>query len=278
MKSLYENRSIEDKYLINLVCNNILREKLDIDNKEKSNEFCGVFIEGRNREINYLEDFAALKSFKLFSQFNYPIFLFINNDSNLLEGNHWLIDKWRINVIKIPEITNLQDFSKFCIKELYFKLPNWAENLLMLQPDGLLLKSGWEKYVKDNDFSLIGAHWQHYTSLQVKTDAGWQRMIFNPVYGCNCGLSFRKASKMRLISTKFDKYTLRQINDDNLSEDSYFSYLGFGSGLCKLPTLKECDQFSKDPITLEVYNDKSNLPFGGHYFKLKSEFPPCKHS
>ncbi len=277
MNLLYNQKPIEDKFLIYHIGTPIINAELDIENKTKSDEFCGVFVEGRNREVNCFEDFMTLKSFKLYSEYNYPIFVFLNNSKNFLNNNHWLINKWRINVIKIPEITNLQDFSRFCIQQLFFKIPNYIENVLTLQPDGLLLKSGWEKYIKDNNFDLIGAHWQHRTTLEVKTNNGWQRMLFNPVYGCNCGFSFRKAPKMRLISTKFNNYTLRQINDDNLSEDSYFSYLGFGSGLCKLPTLKECDQFSKDPITLDIYNDKNNLPFGGHYFKLKSEFPPCNH-
>lgn len=278
MKLLYENRSIEDQYLIYRIANDIMSAKLDIINKEKSDEFCAIYVEGRNREINYLEDFMSLKSFKLYSKYNYPIFAFVYNDKNFLDDNAWLLNQWRINIIKIPEIKTLQDYSKFCIKDLYFKLPNWAEKCITLQPDALMLKNGWEEFINNNKFEFIGAHWQHLTKLEVKTDNGWQAMAFNPVYGVNGGASFRKASKMRLISTKFDNYILRQINDNNLSEDSFYSYLGFNWGICKYPTLKECDLFSKDPLTNEIYEDKKNLPFMGHYFKFKSEFPKCNHN
>lgn len=274
---LYNDRPEEEQNFIKEVCNYILDKTIYI--QESSNDFAGIFVEGRNREINTLEDWAAIWSFNKFSLKNYPVFCFVNNKNNFLNNDLEYIKHNRINIIEIPPINSLEEYSKFCIEKLYYLLPAEIENVLTIQPDGMLLKSGWEDWITDNNFDLIGAHWRHTTGLSCKDGLGELSWVFKypPIYGCNLGFSFRKASKMREISETFKRYPLRQWADNNCPEDVFFSYFGFGTKICKLPTLKECDIWCKDPLTLDIWNDKENLPFGHHFIKTKSEFPKCDH-
>ena len=141
----------------------------------------------------------------------------------------------------------------------------------------MLLRPGFEDWLINNDFGLIGSHWKHKTSLSVHDGNQKLSVPFPPVYGCNLGFSFRKAAKMRQISNLFSRFDLRQVGDSNCPEDAFYSFLGYGSHICKLPTLNECDIWAQDPLTRESWENKT-YGFGFHYFREKSEFPPCNHS
>ena len=168
---LYSDRLETEKSFIKEVCDDILSRP--IVDKEKSDLFAGIFVEGRNREIKTLEDLAAIHSFKAFSAFNYPIFCFIHNINNFLLGEPkiWL-DRYRIRVIEIPEINSLEEYSKFCIEKLYYLLPPEIENIITLQPDGMLLRSGWEEYVLDSQCDWLSPHWKHWAGIDVLWDDG----------------------------------------------------------------------------------------------------------
>jgi len=99
MELLYKNRSEQDQAFIKYVCSNILSQKSK--DKNKNETFAGIFIDGRNREINSLEDYACFHSFYTFSEYAYPIYAFVNNTSNFLNNNNELIDKYNIKIIKI---------------------------------------------------------------------------------------------------------------------------------------------------------------------------------
>ena len=73
MELLFKNRKEEDQAFIKLVCNDILRN--DKNHTCKSDVFAGIFVEGRNREINNLEDFASFHSFYVFSVFSILYFI-----------------------------------------------------------------------------------------------------------------------------------------------------------------------------------------------------------
>ena len=71
MKFLVD-RDARDTLLLRKICLDTLC--LELVQKTESDLFCGFYIDGRNREINSVEDEAAFRSFKAFSKYNYPYF------------------------------------------------------------------------------------------------------------------------------------------------------------------------------------------------------------
>jgi hypothetical protein len=69
MNLLYTNRSQKDQDFIKYVCNDLLL--INPKNKITNNLFAAIFIEGRNRFINSLEDYACFHSFHTFSEYAY---------------------------------------------------------------------------------------------------------------------------------------------------------------------------------------------------------------
>lgn len=281
MEYLYkESKEKPDFELVQDVCHFMLNHRVD-ESKPKNNEWGAIYVEGRDRQIRDVESFCAIKSFKLFSKYNAPVYLFIHNDKNLLFKEYGLLDRWNIKVIKIPLLDNLERYSEFCIKELYNLLPPELENVITIQPDAMLLKPGFEDYILNNDFDWISSHWKHRASIAINIENKWVGLSgFSPTAVGNGGFSYRKASKIRAVSKHFSSYKQMEIGRDDdrpPMEDLFYCYWGFNSRILKTPTLKECDQFAVDPLTRDVWNDKKNWPFGFHYIKEKSEFPPCNH-
>lgn len=273
---LYSSRPSSDRTFIQKVCNDILSHT-EVE-KPHSDKYCFIYIEGRDREINCLEDVAAFKSTKVFSEYNYPIFLFCKNTSNLL-GDPSLLKKWRINIIPVEGIDSHQKYSDYCIKEMFYKIPYEIENIVTFQPDGMFINSGWEEWLEKENIDLIGSHWRHLAAIQVKDKDNWLSVSYNSVYGCNMGFSFRKASKIREISRFFGQYTQREAgapNDKVPPEDLFYSFWGYGSKICKMPTLNQCDKWAIDPMDEDLYKEKTS--FGFHFLKAKSEWPRCNHS
>lgn len=266
MKNLFNHWKLKDQNVMIKICSDVLIADLEI--KPVSNDFCFIFIEGRNRKINYLQDFAAFRSTKIYSEYNYPIFCFVKNIKKFLNNRTDLIKKWNINIIQIDKLKNLDEYSNFCIKELYFILNKKYENIVTIQSDGFFIKNGWEKFILDNNFDYIGSHWQHIAGINILENKPKKLQnkldnFFTQVG--NGAFSYRKASKMRKISKTFSKYNLIERNAPNNKkppEDLFFS-LGFMEGICKLPTLKNCCEWSKDPITLDMYEKKAS--FGFHH-------------
>lgn len=274
-----KSRTKEDQDFIHEVCQYVLNTPV-ID-KEPSDDFAFILVEGRPDAANHIEEYCALRSAKAFSSQNYPIFVFLNNDKDFIGYEYGLMNKWRINIIKVPPLLSLEDYTNFCIKDLYYLLPNNIERVITMQSDGFLLKNGWEKYILNNDFDWISSHWKHYAQIELFINNTW---IIGEGLKSTCigngGFSFRKASKMRAISDRFKDLRFREYgrNDNRIPmEDLFYTYLGFNSDILKIPTLKQCDEFSVDPLTLDIWNNKEKLPFGFHFFKTVSEFPPCNH-
>ncbi len=284
MQTLHTNRPFEDLIVLNKICCDILATDLSKDsllycNKEFSNDFHFIYVEGRFRTINTLEDWAAIKSAKLFSEYNYPVICFVNNDNKFLDNNYDIIKNWRIDIRKIKELNSLEEYTNFCINDLYFSLPEDAEKIITIQPDAALVKNGWENYIDSNNFDCLFPHWRHMASIIFKENDNWFRFNANPVNIGNGAMSFRKASIMREISKRFGKMKLAELGRDDFRipmEDLFFNFFGQNYGYFKkFPTLKDCDLWAKDPYTLEEY--KENNCFGMHYPKFRSEWPKCKH-
>lgn len=277
MNYFLNNKPFEDRLVMHRICSEtLLTQNLK---KESSDNFAAVFVEGRDRFVNSIEELAAIWSFKVFSKFNYPVYLLVNNDTNILGGDQEFLNCLRIKVIKIPELNSLDAYSDFCIKNLYTKyLPPEIDNLLHIQSDGFLMKDGWEEFVLDNGFDYIGAHFRHFPAIKTIDDLG--KPLFTEFKGRqigNGGFSFRKLSKMKLISEKYSNYKMIERGTENKlpPEDVFFSFFGFNDSTLKLPSLKDCDVFCQDPLTLSAFINKGS--YGFHCAKLVSEWSVCNH-
>ncbi len=286
MKLLYQNKSDEDKKLIVEVCESILSQPLK--ELEYSNEFAFIFVDGRaSVDFDTLEIHAMFHSCRSFSQKKYPIFCFVNNIDGLLYNKELI--KYDLTVIKILEINSLEDYSNFCIKELYFKLPENINNVVTIQADGFLLKSGWEDWINQNKLDWCSSHWKHYARIEAyipelslsrpeKLEYTW-RTITKPTAIGNGGFSFRRVNIMKDISNLFSRVKLREFgrSDDRYPMEDLF-FTGFMNLFdnYEIPTLKQCDEFSKDPLTRKDWDNKT-YGFGYHFIKSVSEFPECNH-
>lgn len=270
MKFLVD-RLPEDSLILRKICLDTLC--LDLKEKSQSNLFCGLYIDGRNREINSVEDEAAFKSFKLFSEHNYPYFILSPNGNNIFNNNSEYRNS-RIFHIAIPELKSHDLYSDFLKKDIWHYIPEEFENLLFLQSDGFLIKTGWEHYVLDNRLDYIGSAWCHTPRIETFHEGSW-KLINLPAIQCgNGGFSFRTRSASERVSKKFSNFKLREYgrNDDRPPpEDLFYSHLinGWQEG-GKVASLQQCMKFSLDPITLEEYNKK--VSFGFHHPKKINEF------
>lgn len=276
MEFLSKNKNSEDLFILGKICFDILSTEFSKDNlftcqKPPSDDFCGIYYEGRNRQINSIEDFAVIKSFKLYSEYNYPMLVFCNNDSNFLGGKIDTITN-RITIIKVPEANTHDEYSQFFIRDLFNLIPDRYENLLFHHPDGFLIKSGWERYVTGGKFDYIGSPWLHSPSIDAVVNGEWMDIKLPPVTVGNGGFSFRKRSSCLNISIMYSNYRLRErFRDDNRPppEDLFYSFFLNGNGY-KVANIAEAKNFSIDPITLEEYNRK--ISFGFHCPKHINEW------
>lgn len=263
MDLLYKNRSEQDQEFIKYVCMDIL--STSCKQKSRSNLFCGIFIDGRDRQINKLEDYACFHSFYTFSEYSYPIFAFVNNIENFLDNNQFLIDKYNIKIIKINQLNSLEAYSTFCIRELYFNIPEEIEHVITLQPDAMIIKNGYESYLLNKNFVYIGAPWLHTPSVEyLDKDNLWQP-FFEPTLIGNGGMSYRRASFCRWASQNFGRLILREKfaeNNKKPQEDLFYSVIA--NFFPDKPTPEEARQFSIDPLDKIDYNNKISYAF--HYF------------
>ena len=261
MNFISKNRSQEDFELLAKICYDTLVQ--DIDGKQHSDDFCGIYVEGRDREINHVEDLAAAHSFKIFSEYNYPYFIFSPNSNNLLSNNP-RYKNTRIEHIKIPVQDSHDKYSRFMIKDIWEYLPKQFENLLFFQADGFLIKNGWEEFVLNNNLKYAGSAWCHTPSIDIYQNNEWRNLNFPKVQCGNGGFSFRSRNSCEKISSIYSKFTLRETGSEGtrVPEDLFYSHLinGTEGGVADL---RQCMKFSLDPISLSEYNDK--LSYGFHY-------------
>lgn len=264
MELLYTNRSQEDQEFIKYVCLDIL--STPCKEKSQSNLFAGVFVDGRNREINKFEDYACFHSFAAFSEYSYPIFAFVHNPKNFLDNNTFLINKYNIHVIKIKELTSLEEYSSFYIKELYFNIPQNIEHIITLQPDAMLIKNGYESYLLNHNFVYVGAPLIHMPAVEYLTENNSWEPFFNPIRIGNGGMSYRKASFCRWASKNFGNFILREKfaeNNKKPQEDLFYSTIANAINN-PIPTIEQARKFSIDPLDKIDYNNKISYAF--HYF------------
>lgn len=268
MNFISKNRTQEDFELLGKICYDTLIQNIDLS--QQSDEFCGIYFEGRDRELNYLEDFAVIHSFKIFSEYNYPIFIFSPNSNNIL-NNDIRYKNARIEHIKIPIQDSHDKYSSFMLNDIWKYLPKQFENLLFFHPDGFLIKEGWEQFVLNNKLKYIGSAWCHAPSIDIYQNNQWHNLGFPRIQCGNGGFSFRSRKACEKINSIYSKCILRESGTDGtrVPEDLFYSHLinGMEGGV---GTLSQCMKFSLDPITLNEYNNK--LSYGFHYPKKINEY------
>ena len=266
MNLLFTNREPENQEFIKEICNDILSKK--IEEKPYNEGYCGIFIDGRARSIDTLEDLTCLTSFKLYSKFNYPILMFINGNIGF-ENKEKIIKDYRIEVIKIPELNSHSLYSEFCIKQLPFLISSEYEQLLFISPDGMLISYGWENFLENTHTNYLGSKWSHSPNIQIKYNNIWMEFT-DPVFVGNGGFSYRTLSTMKFISQTYRDKELREMGtkDKVPPEDLFYSV--FTNMYGRLATIEQCDNFCIDPMTPEIWKEhkegKRQL-YGFHYFK-----------
>lgn len=269
MEFLNKERNQDDWQVFSDICFDSLC--LPIEKKNQSDEFCGIYFEGRNREINTIEDFAVLHSFKFYSEYNYPFFILSPNGDNILNKNERYKNS-RIIHIKIPECKTHDEYSHFVIKNIWNFIPKQYERLLFFHPDGFLIKSGWEKFIIENKIDYVGAAWCHEPSIDILINNKWEKLQMPTIRCGNGGFSYRSRKYCEIISNIYSNCILRESGrTDNRfpPEDLFYSYFIKGLG-GNISTIKQAMQFSLDPITLSEYENK--LSFGFHCPKKVNEF------
>ena len=198
----------EDLEVLGKICFDTLTSNLDI--KQQSDSFCGIYFEGRDRDINAIEDFSVVHSFKNFSEYNYPIFIFSPNSNNLL-NNDPRYKNARVEHIKIPIQDSHDKYSQFMFEEIWKYLPKGFENLLFFHPDGFLIKNGWESFVLNNKLKYIGSAWCHSPSIEINNNGNWQSMEFPSIRCGNGGFSFRSRSACEEASRRYSKSIISRL-------------------------------------------------------------------
>lgn len=269
MHFLTKNKSFDDFSLFAKICFDTLIE--DITPKIKSELFCGIYIDGRNREINSVEDFAALHSFKTFSEYDYPYLVLSPNSNNLFNND----SKYKqIHHIEIPECNSHESYSQFVIKNIWNFIPKHFKRLLFVQSDGFLIKRGWEQYVLDTKVDYIGSAWCHGPGIDCLFQNKWVAINYPKIQCGNGGFSYRNRDICERISNTFSSLILKEHGCENEKpppEDLFYSHLmnGWENGGI-VASVEQCMKFSFDPITLKEYNNKYS--FGFHYPKKVNQF------
>lgn len=252
---------------LQLIRDDILKE--EYIPKAKSNEFSSLFVHS-GCPFTLKENLFTFHAFRRFSDKNYPIYLFITGEDKgeldlLLER----IDN--IHVAIIPKLKNAFEYNNWMLYSLYSLLPENVENLLTMQNDGSLIKSGWEEYCINFDY--LGSNWDKSVNLLQNYYPN-----INRTYIGNGGFSFRKASKIKEVLKAIKKaggknFIHGQTIDDEVAyfgndfaEDAVLSVLGFGLGIFNPVTVEQARKFSHEPIEFSLYMDKNNTerPMGFH--------------
>lgn len=257
-----------DLQKLSLIKQEILRTPLE--EKRRNDEFCGLFVDGR--AISFEQIDAPLHSFRAFSQYNYPVFVFIHM-STPQEVIDKIYEKYtNIHILPIPYLNGLEKYSEWMFNQCFYLFPEHYEKILTFQDDGFLLKEGWENFVSTGNYDFIGAVW--HSDIQVLCNVNTL-----PLRTCNGGFSFRNLVPLRKVINFVNENggqhsffkglkingEIRQRNSW-LAEDAMFSSIGFSLGFFKSVTEDECNRFAKEPITFSEFKDynNSNRPFAFH--------------
>lgn len=242
----YFFKTLELQYLNNYFSDSI---RYEYGEKEQSDEFCGFYFHGRDTPFTLEEHDIPIRSFRHFSEYSYPLYLFYNEASGG-EIDELLRRYDNITVVPIDSMRSINDYDDFVINKM-FNYTN-INKTLTIHSDGYLINPGWEKFVLEHDFDYIGAPWCNH--------AGKDGVIFQE--GCeqfynierltavgNGGFCFRKRDKcLQVVETVDQKHLNWKYVEGHLPDDVFFSYFGFGLGIFQEYDIQLAYKWALEPI------------------------------
>lgn len=245
---------------LKLIKEDVLKEELIP--KKQSSDFCGLYVDGTGKLTFELAD-APFHAFKAYSQYDYPVYLFVSITNDDKEIKKILQKYPNTKVYSIPALKNPIEYNQWMFNTPWFFLE--SPSTITFQEDGFLIQKGWEEFVTKGDYDFIGAIWK--SDIRLLSDC----FNYPATRFANGGMSYRKVNKMRQIIDIVNKNggqekVFKGIEIDGelkhthwgLAEDIMFTWIGFGAGLLKTITKEECDKFSHEPIEFSLYMDKDN--------------------
>lgn len=219
--------------------------------KPPSDDFCGLYFHGRTTPFTLKEHEVPILTFRYFSEFSYPIYLFYNEDSGG-EINELLEMFDNIRVVPISPMLSIRDYDKFVMFEMFSKVLQKHNRTLTFHSDGFLLSQGWERFVLDHDFDYLGAPWclsVQDTAPVVVPGADNKYPVKQPIAVGNGGFCLRKRDKCLRVVDAVDPRDLNWLYTGfNLPDDVFFSYFGFGLGIFKSYDISLARRWSQEPL------------------------------
>lgn len=218
--------------------------------KEKSNDFCGFYFHGRTTPFTLEEHDIPIRTFRCFSRFSYPLYLFYNVSSGG-EIEELLRRYDNIIVVPINPMHSINDYDDFVINNMFHHTE--INNTLTFHSDGFLINPGWEEFVLDHNFDYIGAPWCNHAGRDgelFKSGCSQFYQIDKLTAVGNGGFCFRKRDKCLEVVSKVDREHLNwQYVDGHLPDDVFFSYFGFGLGVFDSFDVELAFQWAGEPIS-----------------------------
>ena len=257
-----------DYQKLQLIKDDVLR--LPVEQKKYSDEFAGVYLHS-NSPFKLEEHQAPIHAFRAFSEYCYPIYLFISLDA-ITPDVEKIIELYSpIKVVSIVRLKDIYEFNNFCINNLLYLIDSKHDRLLVQQSDGFLIKKGWEE--KCYGYSWLGSSWKDEIKVIENT------FNYPALQVGNGGFGYRSKSKCLKVLDLVNKYggqqkivkglqinenPPRQQNGWFLAEDLFYCYFGFGAGIFDPVSLDYANSFAKEPITLIEYNRDIKPCYGFH--------------
>ena len=248
---------------LNLIKKDILN--IPLDEKKKNYEFIGLYVDGTST-FTYEKAAWSIHGFRTFSQYCYPIYLFVSCASPDKEIKAIVSKFSDIRVVLIPSLPSPVLYNEWMFNNCFYLIPEKYQKILSFQEDGGIISFGWEDYVSKKPYSFLGALWKS------DIEALSPQFKLQTLKYCNGGVAYRKLSDL-LKCCEFVKahggqhkfFSGVKINNnlvqDNgwLAEDLMFNAVGHTFEIFYSITPEDCNKFSLEPIELDLFLDKDNL-------------------
>lgn len=245
--------------------------KYPLEDRPYSEEFAGLFLHS-NSPFCLNDYYGPVRSFRVFSQYRYPIYFFISLDAITPDFKELIAQFPEIEVIVMPTLKSIIEFNVFETNQMLYMLPDKVDKLIYIQSDGFCLKPGWEELASQYDY--LGAKWKEPIKVIENT--------FNlpPVQVGNGGCGLRSKVKCLQVLEELEKHggqedivhgleiyksPIQSQRGSFLAEDLLFCYFGFGLGIFKPVPLDVADKFALEPVPYDLaISDRPEKPYFFH--------------
>lgn len=233
--------------------------------KPRSDEFAGVYLHSNSPFAKEKHE-GPIRSFRLFTQYEYPLYIFISLDALTEDFNYIVNNYGDIRIEIIPTLKNIYEFNEFSINNLLYYIDPKHNNLLYFQEDSGFIKEGVEELCQG--YSWLGAPWKE--KIRVIED----KFNFDWIQVGNGGHNFRKRDKCLKVLDFVKKHGGQteivqglQIEGKHrtyspfLAEDAFFCHFGFGAEIFEPVSLEHARKFSLEPITYKQFLNKESVGY-----------------